>query len=1130
MLTKRALCLAIGALSVLAHAFPAPDDSLLVVRQDAPAASSTSSQPPASSDAPTATSVDSSSPMSTTATDATSTTSPISSSDVTATPTLTSTTESIASSNAPVLSSATLSSSMQPTATNGTSPHPEHEEPQLPIQPQITPALGIAGAIMIISGVVYTVIGVKNKWAENVLLDYVARPPISNALQGAYFVAAFVPACILGGASLVFKDLVEGLGCLLGGFCFGMWIMTLKSGGIAESTGARAGVICGLAAAGFSLSFSHHTREPGLIACLSFAGATVIILGIDMFSRAGLGYFWLYIWDLNDQLFPLGTKTYPMTRGIKVEIAIIVIIAVCGAMSQMRLWRIIKEKRAKRAEQRKRDEEERAVLDEQRNREFTKQHNKDRKHWEREFGDKSMNDSVSAFSQSQVDSAMRESTIGSNPPSLKKVSVNVKDLTRDGIEMGTLGASSRRTSEAASSAHGQNKDIAQPATSSEPLPAEGHRTKQSNPETLKALEKISETPSRNGSVSDQSSEAQEAGPAVKPLPFTVPTDEQTRNRDAANDEDEVGSVATAGESMAVDEVLHAGTKDRGPLAGRKLKRASGPTMGFDVPHVDDARSSLAATLDGISSHDGSLPALSRSGTPLPPTDEKQNSGDLQQTLHQRNQSAGDLVELSSRAADDKASADPDTNRRHSMQLPSDKPQSLLGSLANLPKPEQSMENVDTPAIVTTRPRSQSNDSNAKKENTPPALTKDVLPEGQSQTVGLYRTNEWAKHQALAEMPEYDELAPPSEAGVTVDYGREIAAPVDVHSLQQTASTPQQVKSKKSSSKTPYRNKPEMNRSTSSQAQPNLSRMSSGPAVPVYSSFNNYSSNKRPAATPAASKPDVNIRSSSSNLLNQTVRESQSEESLASPTQKAAGSRSSQQLLKTVQNTQSKDNLIRLREDKLKGRMSTMSFALPEASTSTVHTAGLSSEPSSGELATPNATKSNMQLAKEDDDMPLAQRRATLKEKRVSSMQPSQHYQLNRATSNPNHANIAYNTVSAANAGSGGRPYDAHQPQRGSTVDPATRESRLASWRASMQPTSSQPAFAAPNLKLEANRQQMLESQRRQGEEIRKKEMDQRMRDSVMDQKMRSGDIAELHKKKMKQMQRQASQKTGDATK
>ena len=954
------------------------------------------------------------------------------------------------------------------------------------------------------------------------LLDYIANPPISNSLQGAYFVAAFLPGCILGGASLVFKDLVEGLGCLLGGFCFGMWVMTLKSGGIADSTGARAGVICGLAGAAFSLSFSHHTREPGLIACLSFAGATVIILGIDMFTRAGLTYFWLYIWNLNDELFPLGTHTYPMTRGIKVEIAAIVIIAVCGAMSQMRLWRIIKEKRAKRAEQRQRDEEERAVLDEERNREFTKQHNMDRKQWEREFGEGSANGSVSAFSQSQVDSGMHDSTWQSNSPSLKKLSLSIRDLNQDSIELGEYGPISRRSSQATGSTRRHSKDKPTVMTSSEPLPTEGHRAKQSNPEALKALEKISERPDKTEGASDgESLISGPPGPVVTPLPFKVPTEEEFQEV-KEEDEDDVKSLATAGESVAVDEILHAGSKDKGPLAGRKLKRASGPTTGFEIPHVDDARSSVAATLDGVSSYDGSLSAFSRSGTPLPGADAEKPDAGGQYTLHQRNQSAGDLVEKAlTQAVNDNADV-VDTNRRHSMQLPGDLPASTLGSLANLPKENKVERGPELPAIVATRARSNSDGSASKEVSKPTGLIKEALPEGQSQAVGLYRTNEWAKHQALAETPEYDALAPPSEPGVAVEYGREAAAPVNVAALQQTAWAAGQPKVRKSSSKTPRPEKPEVTRSSSSQS---LSRTKSGPAMPVYSSFNSYSSPKRSSSNPNSSSstplPPA-IRSSSGNLLTQTVPEEES----VKPTSSVVRPGSSQQGLRSSA-MQSKDNLIKLREDKLKGRVSTMSFAVAGESTSTVNTTGLNSGQASDRAVTPSATQSKAKLTTDEDDVPLAQRRATLKEKRNSGQNTPQHYQLNRSLSNTVPNTSPYSTTISTN----NITIDSHQPQRGSTVTPATRESRLASWRASMmqQTSPSQPTFAAPNMKIEANRQQMLESQRKQGEEKARKEMDQRMKQSVMDQKMRSGDIAELHKKKMRQMQRQASQKPGESS-
>lgn len=34
----------------------------------------------------------------------------------------------------------------------------------LPIQPKVTPAMGVTGALLLITGLVYAVIGIKNKW------------------------------------------------------------------------------------------------------------------------------------------------------------------------------------------------------------------------------------------------------------------------------------------------------------------------------------------------------------------------------------------------------------------------------------------------------------------------------------------------------------------------------------------------------------------------------------------------------------------------------------------------------------------------------------------------------------------------------------------------------------------------------------------------------------------------------------------------------------------------------------------------------------------------------------------------------------------------------------------------------
>jgi hypothetical protein len=52
---------------------------------------------------------------------------------------------------------------------------------------------------------------------------------------------------------------------------------------------------------------------------------------------------------LNSNLFPLGTSTYPITRGIRVEVAGIILIFLLGIVSQSKLWKVIKERREKKA-------------------------------------------------------------------------------------------------------------------------------------------------------------------------------------------------------------------------------------------------------------------------------------------------------------------------------------------------------------------------------------------------------------------------------------------------------------------------------------------------------------------------------------------------------------------------------------------------------------------------------------------------------------------------------------------------------------------------------------------------------------------------------------------------------------
>jgi hypothetical protein len=101
---------------------------------------------------------------------------------------------------------------------------------------------------------------------------------------------------LFGGLSLLFNEMTEGLCCLLGGYCLAMWFMTLKPGGLIASQSGTAIFIVVMSCAAFCLSFSRYTRHYGSLGSIAFSGATITVLGIDCFSRAGMKEFWLYVW------------------------------------------------------------------------------------------------------------------------------------------------------------------------------------------------------------------------------------------------------------------------------------------------------------------------------------------------------------------------------------------------------------------------------------------------------------------------------------------------------------------------------------------------------------------------------------------------------------------------------------------------------------------------------------------------------------------------------------------------------------------------------------------------------------------------------------------------------------------
>lgn len=121
--------------------------------------------------------------------------------------------------------------------------------------------------------------------------------PVSNAIQGAYLVAIALTGLILGGVATIFAQMTETFGCLLGGFCFSMWLLVLKPGGLFESQTGRAIFIAVTTAVAFGTAFSHYTRQYGLVAGISFSGATAVS-SLSFRSNQILIVFTRWSWEL----------------------------------------------------------------------------------------------------------------------------------------------------------------------------------------------------------------------------------------------------------------------------------------------------------------------------------------------------------------------------------------------------------------------------------------------------------------------------------------------------------------------------------------------------------------------------------------------------------------------------------------------------------------------------------------------------------------------------------------------------------------------------------------------------------------------------------------------------------------
>ena len=787
-------CFALLALVLCALESTAAPDRRLRVRDDPPP------PPPSSSPAPSAAS---STPR---PSDAPSSTAPPASS----TPAPSGDHSASTTSGGPATSSISSLVATPSNTTNLTAAEDFVDPDALPLPPEITPALGVAGAILMLTGLPLAFIGIKNKYVQiflstgylvalaiTVLILYVMVPPISLAVQGAYFIGAFVPAVGLGGLSLVFKDVTEGLGCAVGGFALSMFFLVLKPGGLIASVAGKALFVGCWTVGAYALSFSHYTRSHALIGSTALGGSTALVLGIDCFSRAGLKEFWVFVWALNDKLFPLLLDTYPITRGMRVEIAGIVVFAFFGVLSQLKIWKVIQTKRRAREAERAEQNRQRDELEEALGQRIEVENKQGRRAWERAYGEghedsgigtednstwkdsnatsfdeakTSRGAAVETIELDEIPSRPSASEAGKSKESLgsralSNENMRPKSTLGDGLQ---LRGSFEDSMAQAFDFIGGHIETGTPRVTVTEAPAEASRkapkvAAQDTPKEARKAEKKRKAPTT------------EPGPEVVPLPFKIPTAADVPDDDAASN---ATFASSKRDSKRYSQRL-SGSHLRQAIANMS-KRLSIHSSTSVEALVDDDKSLRTPTSEAFASEKGES-----AGSEDTDDDERDGRAALDDIRVAKKRQSESLLPRSALKQFDfelpgeqglKVATDENSDKRDSAVARSPSRVKFEDELL-----ETGSQQAGPTPSVHSRSNSKKSSASKKAGRVSQRNLEEMLPAPSASKVMLqYRTNEWAKHVTDAAAPAYDELA--ALAGPAAD---ERATVVNKEELLQT---------------------------------------------------------------------------------------------------------------------------------------------------------------------------------------------------------------------------------------------------------------------------------------------------------------------------------------------------------
>lgn len=510
-------------------------------------------------------------------------------------------------------------------------------------------------------------------------------------------------------------------------------------------------------------------------------------------------------------MFPLETSTYPLTRNIKVEVAVIVIVAAFGIISQLRLWKVIKERRDREKSARKEAERRRDEAEAEVGRRLEQNNLRERAEWEHMYENTHDAKAPSISETAVADDSRRGSDALLPSIPVKGCSLEMKEVSRPESSAGVDGTGKPLNNvnhavpnkleniQEAQVQHGQgtttssipNQDV-DAASNKDDDDSEHGAVAGSDTGTVRSSERFSGVSwmkrlswrSADGALPKAYSQADD--PAVH--------DDTTSS--VAGEVDDLRSLGSRGSSITAD--VH--NLDDETSQDKGVPKTSPPEMevSAEVAETKRAEQETSAAHSEESKNESNKGQNDSKDQVRDGSDVAEKTAETQLNGHNDNQpQRNEALQLEAQPNPQPVQSESRHSTPIAREVETQASAPIAAASEDHPAAPPDVENPATEVAdksqvcaegtaTSSKPQSQRRTRNSNKRATLDITTVQGLPEQTSKVVHAFRTKEWAKRLVDADAPEPEPLDLDRETSENPAEMEEVAAPVKPNDLLQTA--------------------------------------------------------------------------------------------------------------------------------------------------------------------------------------------------------------------------------------------------------------------------------------------------------------------------------------------------------